>query len=176
MVCVLMIVASLFSFPDPVNETSARIVAAGVVIQAVVFLTFRDGWLLAPLVLGFVARVLTGPTLSPLGQLSTRVLTPAVERRFGVNSRRVPGPPKRFAQGVGLVFSGAAAGAWAVGLPGVSFVLLAFLIVAATLESAFAVCLGCIAYSALWGCAGCDDISDRLRMALAEAQRESAPA
>ncbi len=169
-----MIVASVFSFPDPVNETSARLVAAGVVVQAVVFLAFREGWLLAPLVFGFVARVLTGPTLSPLGQLSTRVLTPAVEHGFGLTSRRVPGPPKRFAQGVGLVFSGLAAGAWVVGLPSVSFVLLSFLIVAATLESVFALCLGCIAYSALWGCADCDDIGDRLRAAVAEAQRESA--
>ncbi len=171
-----MNVASVFNFPDPVNETSARIVAAGVVVQAIVFLVVGEGWLLAPLVFGFVARVLTGPTLSPLGQLSTRVLTPVVERRFGLTSRRVPGPPKRFAQGVGLAFSGLAAGAWAAGMPGVSFALLAFLIGAATLESVFGVCLGCIAYSALWGCADCADISDRLRMAVAEAQRESAPA
>lgn len=169
-----MTVASVFNFPDPVNETSARIVAAGVVLQAAAFLTFREGWLLAPLVFGFAARVLAGPTLSPLGQLSTRVLTPALEHRFGVDSRRVPGPPKRFAQGVGLAFSGLAAAAWAAGVPAVSFALLAFLIVAATLESVFTLCLGCIAYSALWGCADCDDLSDRLRMAVAEAQRESA--
>jgi len=45
--------------------------------------------------------------------------------------------------------------------------------VAATLESVFAVCLGCIAYSAIWGCADCDDISDRLRQALVEARREA---
>ncbi len=171
-----MNVASVFSFPDPVNESSARIVAAGVVAQAIAFLIFRDGWLLVPLVYGFLARVLTGPTLSPLGQLSTRVLTPAVERGLGVQSRRVPGPPKRFAQGVGLGFSGFAAIAWLVGLPLVSVVALSMLVVAATLESVFAICLGCIAYSALWGCEDCDDISDRLRTAIAEAQRESVPA
>lgn len=169
-----MDVASVFSFPDPVNETSARIVAAGVVAQAVVFLVLREGWLLAPLVLGFVARVLTGPTLSPLGQVSTRVITPIIERQFDVVSRRVPGPPKRFAQGLGLGFSGLAAVAWSAGFPAISFALLAFLIIAATLEATVAVCLGCIAYSALWGCADCDDISDRLRQAIAESQRESA--
>jgi hypothetical protein len=53
--------------------------------------------LLAPLAYGFVARVLTGPTLSPLGQLVTRVVTP----RLPVAPRPVPGPPKRFAQGIG---------------------------------------------------------------------------
>ena len=41
---------------------------------------------------GFVARVLTGPTLSPLGQLVTRVVTPALD----IEARPVPGPPKRF--------------------------------------------------------------------------------
>ncbi len=173
-VCVLMSVTTVFSFPDPVNETSARLVAVGVVAQAVLFLAFREGWLLVPLFFGFAARVLTGPTLSPLGQLSTRVLTPLVERRYGVDSRHMPGPPKRFAQGIGLSVSGLAAAAWLAGLPMVSFVLLAVLIVAATLESAFAICLGCIAYSALWGCADCGDISDRLRMAVAAAKQESA--
>ena len=91
-----------FRFPDPANETSARLVALGVVVQAVAFLLIREGWLLVPLVYGFAARVLTGPTASPLGQFSVRVATPFVERRFDVHSRLVPGPPKRFAQAVGL--------------------------------------------------------------------------
>ena len=162
---------SLFSFPDPVNETSARIVAAGVVAQAVTFLVLREGWVLVPLVWGFLARLLTGPTLSPLGQLSTRLATPLLERRFGVDSRSVPGPPKRFAQAIGLVFSGGAAAGWFLGAPVLSVVLISLLLVAASLESILAVCLGCIAYSAIWGCVGCNDIGERLRMAVLEAQR-----
>jgi len=152
----------LFSFPDPVNETSARVVAAGVVLQAILFLVFREGWLLVPLAYGFAARVLTGPTLSPLGQLATRVVTPLLP----IEHRLVPGPPKRFAQGVGLAFSGGAAAAWLLGAPAVTFVLIGFLVVAATLESVFAVCLGCIAYRFLWECDDCNDISERLRAAL----------
>ena len=152
----------LFSFPDPVNETSARLVAAGVVVQAVVFLVVREWWLLVPLVYGFAARVLTGPTLSPLGQLATRVVTP----RLHVEHRFVPGPPKRFAQGIGLAFSSGAALAWALGAPVVSYVLITFLAVAATLESAAAICLGCIVYRFLWECDDCNDISARLREAL----------
>jgi hypothetical protein len=46
------------------------------------------------------------------------------------------------------------------------------LAVAAALEAAFAICLGCIAYSAIWGCADCDDISDRLRRAMIEARED----
>lgn len=152
----------LFSFPDPVNETSARVVAGGVVLQAVLFLVFREGWLLVPLAYGFAARVLTGPTLSPLGQFATRVVTPhlSMEHRF------VPGPPKRFAQGIGLVFSGGAAAAWFFGAPVVAFLLIGFLLVAAALESVFAVCLGCIAYRFVWECEDCNDISERLRLAM----------
>ena len=161
-----------FEFPDPVNETSARIVAAGVVAQALLFLVFREGVLLVPLVYGFLARVATGPTMSPLGQFSVRTVTPFVERTFGVRSRRVPGPPKRFAQAVGLVVSSSAALAWALGAHVVAIALIAGLIVAASLEALLAVCLGCIAYSALWGCDDCDDISERLAQAMTRS-RES---
>jgi hypothetical protein len=171
---------ALLSFPDPVNETSARLVAAGVVAQAIVFLVVREWWVLVPLTYGFLARVATGPTLSPLGQFVTRIATPAVEQRLrrrrpGFGSRQVPGRPKRFAQAIGLAFTAAASLAWALGAPGVALVLAGLLAVAATLEAAFAICLGCIAYSAIWGCADCNDISDRLRRALVEA-REEVPA
>jgi hypothetical protein len=170
---------SLMQFPNPVNETSARLVATGVVAQAIVFLVVREWWVLVPLTYGFLARVSTGPTLSPLGQFVTRVATPAVEAQLHsrdpeFHSRQVPGPPKRFAQAIGLGFTASASLAWAFDAPGVALVLIAMLAVAATLEAAFAICLGCIAYSAIWGCADCDDISDRLRQALIEA-REEAP-
>ncbi len=101
---------SLTRFPNPVNETSARLVATGVVAQAVVFLALRQWWVLVPLTYGFLARVATGPTLSPLGQFVTRIATPAVEERLrsrnpSFHSRQVPGPPKRFAQAIGLAFT-----------------------------------------------------------------------
>ena len=171
---------ALLSFPDPVNETSARLVAAGVVAQAIVFLVLREWWVLVPLTYGFLARVATGPTLSPLGQFVTRIATPALERQLrlrrpGFESRQVPGRPKRFAQSIGLAFTASASLAWALGAPGIALVLVGLLAIAATLEAAFAICLGCIAYSAIWGCADCSDISDRLRRALVEA-REEVPA
>ena len=164
----------LFQFPNPVNETSARIVAAGVVAMALAFLILREGWILVPLTYGFLARVATGPTLSPLGQFATRFATPRVEARAGTgfHSRQVPGPPKRFAQAIGLGFTASASVAWLLDAPGVSWALIAALALAATLEAAFAVCLGCIAYSAIWGCADCNDISARLRQALVEARQE----
>ena len=169
----------LFRFPDPVNETSARLVAAFVVAEAVVFLVTREAWMLVPLTYGFLARVATGPTLSPVGQFVTRVATPQVEGRIrGRNpdfrSRQVPGRPKRFAQAIGLVFTASASIAWVLDARAAALALIGLLAVAATLEAAFAICLGCIAYSAIWGCADCDDISERLRQALIEARREAA--
>jgi hypothetical protein len=157
------VVRKLLSFPNPVNETSARLVAGGVVAEAVAFLVVRQWWVLVPLAYGFLARVLTGPRLSPLGQVVTRLITP----RLDIDHRFVPGPPKRFAQGIGLVFSGGALLAWGLGASLVSYVLIGGLIVAATLESVFAVCLGCIVFNRLmrWGvipadvCEECNDIS-----------------
>ncbi len=153
----------LLNFPNPVNETSARLVAGGVVAQGVAFLAVRQWWVLVPLVYGFLARVLSGPRFSPLGQFVTRVVTP----RIDMEHRFVPGPPKRFAQGMGLTFSAGALVSWGFGAPLLSYVLIAGLIVAATLESVFALCLGCLVFNRLmrWGlipadvCEECNDLS-----------------
>jgi hypothetical protein len=137
---------TLFSFPDPVNEVSARLVAGGVVLMSLAALAFGQPWIAAVLAYGFVARVLTGPTLSPLGQLVTRVVTP----RLPFDAKYVPGPPKRFAQGIGAVVSTAAAVlALGLGLHPEAYVLLGLLVVAATLESVFAFCLGCKVFALL---------------------------
>ena len=135
----------LIGFPDPVNEVSARLVAGGVVMMALAAIVFGWHWLVIVLAYGFVARVLTGPKLSPLGQFVTRVVTP----RLNVAPRYVPGPPKRFAQGVGATFSLGAfaltlAGAW-----GAAQIVLGLLALAAVLESAFGYCLGCKAFAVL---------------------------
>jgi hypothetical protein len=139
-------VIALFSFPDPVNEVSARLVAGGVVVIALLILILDQWWLSPLLAYGFVARALSGPTLSPLGQLVTRVITP----RLRIPARPVPGPPKRFAQGIGAVFSvSAAILSLGFGAIGAAQVLLGLLIAAATLESVFAVCLGCKVFAVL---------------------------
>src|SRR6202161_4767824 len=136
----------LFSFPDPVNEVSARLVAGGVVLLSLATILFAQPWLTAVIAYGFLARVLSGPTLSPLGQLVTRVITP----RLHVAARPVLGPPKRFAQAIGLVFSvSAAVLALGFGLTSAAYVVLGLLIVAATLESVFGLCLGCRAFALL---------------------------
>jgi hypothetical protein len=138
-------VRKLIGFPNPVNEVSARLVATGVVTMAVATVAFRLTWLLAVLFYGFVARVLTGPKLSPLGLLVTKQITPRVPFR----EKLVPGPPKRFAQGMGLTFSGTAlvlavAHHWFA-----AQIVLGLLIVAASLEAFAGYCLGCKTFALL---------------------------
>jgi hypothetical protein len=137
---------TLFSFPNPVNEVSARLVAAGVLVMSLAAIVLGQPWIAVVIAYGFVARVLTGPTLSPLGQLVTRVITP----RLNVAPRPVPGPPKRFAQGMGAAFSVTAAVLGVgLGLDTAAYALLGLLVVAATLESVFAFCIGCKLFALL---------------------------
>ena len=133
-------VRKLFSFPDPVNEVSARLVAFGVVLMGITALALNLRWLTLVMAYGFIARVLTGPTLSPLGQLVTRVVTP----RLPFKPKLVPGPPKRFAQGIGAAFTISVVvltygfHEWAA-----AKILLGLLVAAASLESLAGLCIGC---------------------------------
>lgn len=158
--------SDIIGFPDSVDEVAARTVAAGAVLLTGTYLLTGSVWLLAAIAYGFVARVITGPTLSPLGQLATRVIVP----RLGMAERQVPGPPKRFAQGIGATLSLAALVAQIGGLPTVALVLVAMITAAAFLESAFGFCLGCVIFGRLMtaglipesACEACNDISKRL--------------
>lgn len=135
----------LFSFPNPVNETSARLVAGVVAVLAVVAIAFQQGWILPVLAYGFVARALTGPKLSPLALVATRVVTP----RLPVKHRFAPGPAKRFAQTIGAVFTGVAALLWyAAGQHTAALALAGVIAVFASLESGFGICIGCKAFYA----------------------------
>jgi hypothetical protein len=134
-----------------------------------VVVTLASGWywLLVPIAYGFWARVLTGPTLSPLGWLAQNVIAP----RLG-EKRPVPGPPKRFAQGMGAVMSTTALVLGLVlGLHTAADVVLALLAPAAGLESLAGYCVGCKIFGLLMRagvipaevCADCADLSLRWR-------------
>jgi hypothetical protein len=151
-------IVGVFSFPNPVNEKAARIVAGVVAVIGLLILATGAYWLLIPVAYGFWARVLTGPTLSPLARLAMRV-APG-------EPKHVPGPPKRFAQGMGAAMTSVATVLWLAGATTAAGVFVAMLVVAATLESVFAVCLGCQIFGVLMRaglipeavCAECADI------------------
>lgn len=161
---------ALLGFPNPVNEKAARVVAFGVLLLSALTIvlgaTVGHGWLwiVAGLAYGFLARVLTGPKLSPLGRLATQIVAP----RLGA-PKLVAGPPKRFAQGIGAGVTVLATILLAVGFyPGV-YALLGLMVVFATLESVFAFCAGCAIFGWLMRagvipddvCAECADITAR---------------
>lgn len=149
----------MFSFPNPVNEKAARVVAGVVAITGLTILATGWYWLLIPLTYGFWARVLTGPTLSPLARAAMKLTARA--------PKHVPGPPKRFAQGMGAAMTTVATVLWLAGATTAAGVLVAMLAVAATLESVFAICLGCQIFALLMRtglvpdavCAECADIT-----------------
>ena len=140
---------SILSFPNPVNEVAARSGAGMVLALALATILTGEPWLLFFLVYGFVARVLTGPTLSPIGLIATRLVVPLLN----IPEKPVPGPPKRFAQFVGLVVSsvGAVLFIWVSPIAGKS--VLGVLAVFAALESGFGFCAGCFVFGYLmrWG-------------------------
>jgi hypothetical protein len=158
-----------FSFPNPVNDAAARSVALGVVAMATAAVLGDWSWLLIPLTYGFFARVAAGPKISPLGQFAVRVAAP----RLVQWQKFVPGPPKRFAQAIGVALcvatdivtytNGFSAARW----------ILVPLIGAASLEGFAGFCLGCTIFG--WGirlglvpdsvCAECGDLSARFAAA-----------
>jgi hypothetical protein len=110
--------------------------------MAVVALATNWAWILVPLTYGFVARVAAGPTTSPLGQFATRVAAP----RLSAWHKSVPGPPKRFAQTMGLAFTGSATIVWLMAGWGDARWILVPLILAAALEGFFGYCMGCTVF------------------------------
>jgi hypothetical protein len=159
--------SQLFSFPNPVNEKAARTVAGVVLVTVIVILLTGWYWLLFPLAYGFWARVLTGPTLSPLGWAAQNLIAPRLGER-----RPVAGPPKRFAQLMGAVMSSAALVlALVAGDHTAADIVLILFLPAAGLESIVGYCVGCKVFGLLMRagvvpetvCAECADISLRLR-------------
>ena len=158
----------MLGFPRVINEKAARTVAAVVALTGVAALATGAHWLLIPLAYGFWARVLAGPRYSPLAQFATKVAAP----RLGP-PREVAGPPKRFAQGMGAAITTLGVLALTLGWTSVTTVLLAMLVVAATLEAALGLCIGCKVFAGLMRigvipenvCVECADISGRLRRA-----------
>jgi hypothetical protein len=155
----------LLTFPNPVNEKAARTVATLVAAFAVLILATGWQWLLPVMALGFLLRVLAGPRLSPFGLLATKVVAPRLGEQV-----LVPGPPKRFAQTVGLLFTTSASIAGPLlGQHAIAAGLLAVLLVFAFLEAALNFCAGCWVFAQLMRlglvpeetCAACNDI--RLR-------------
>jgi len=133
-----------FTFPNPVNDKTARTVAAGVFVMGAVTLATGWTWLAAVMAVGFALRVAGGPRYSPLGRFANHVVAP----RLGA-PKLVPGPPKRFAQTVGFAFTAAATVLLSTGFTAAASIVLGVLLVFAFAESALGFCAGCWVFAHL---------------------------
>ncbi|WAC92326.1 DUF4395 domain-containing protein [Mycobacterium sp. Aquia_213] len=103
--------------------------------------------LAAAIILGLQAVVfaigaLGGPRRHPYGRLFATLVAP----RLGPVKEREPVAPLKFAQLVGLIFAIVGTAGFAVGAPLVGVIATAFALVAAFLNAAFGICLGCQLY------------------------------
>ena len=152
-----MALPEFLTFPNPVNEKAARVVAGGVVALGVLTLLTQQWWLAAVLAAGFALRVAAGPRFSPLGRLAVHAVAPLF---------------------------GAAVAALGFGATGLASVLIGVLVVFATLESALGFCAGCWAFGHLMRlgvipddtCAACNDITLRQPQRTPEPQPQGTPA
>ena len=115
--------------------------AITVAVLAVVLIT-GSAWLLAAQMLVFATGALAGLRYAPYGLVYRRLVRP----RLGPPAQREAEGPPRFAQGVGMVFALGGVLGYAAGAAGIGMAFTALALVAAFLNAAFDICLGCQVY------------------------------
>ena len=110
-------------------------------VLAVVLAT-GSTWLLAAQLVVFAIGALAGLRYAPYGLLYRHF----VRRRLGPPAHTEPEAPPRFSQGVGMVFAAAGVAFYAAGVTAGGIAFTALALVAAFLNAAFDLCLGCHMY------------------------------
>jgi len=125
-----------------VNENKVRITAFLVMGLTIVFM-FTAWWpIIAFLVFDFFLRAFKWGQYSPLGFISDQVI-----KILQIGVKPVDRAPKRFAAGVGLVFTVTMLILLAIGFPITAGLLACVLIIFAFLESVLGFCAGCYVYT-----------------------------
>ena len=129
--------------PDPPVDPRGPRFAAWVTtaVLAVVIVT-GSGWLLAAQAVVFALGAFAGLRYAPYPILFRTLVAP----RLAPSATREAAAPLRFAQGVGFVFAAAGAIAYLAGIPVLGILATVFALVAAFLNAAFGLCLGCETY------------------------------
>jgi hypothetical protein len=118
--------------------------AAGVTtLVLVLILVLSSGWLALAQAMVF-AITAANPRYGPYALVYRWLVAP----RLGRPTELEPAGPVRFAQLLGLVFTAVATAGYLAGAPVVGLIATAFALVAAFLNAAFGLCLGCEAYLA----------------------------
>jgi hypothetical protein len=90
----------------------------------------------------FAIGAYRGPRRHPYGLIFRTLVAP----RLGPVTEKEPVPPLKFAQLVGLVFAAVGVVGFAAGVPLLGLIATGFALVAAFLNAAFGICLGCQIY------------------------------
>jgi hypothetical protein len=141
-------VSNQITGPDQVDVRGPRFTAwvtTAVIVATLVVSAFSA--VAAAVVLGLQAVIFAigavgGPRKHPYGRVFAAFIAP----RLGPVTEREPVAPLKFAQLVGFVFAAVGAIGFATGLTTVGLVLTAFALIAAFLNAAFGICLGCQLY------------------------------
>ena len=118
-----------------------RFAAAVTTLVLIAILITGNGWLALAQTVVFALGAVSA-RYAPYGVLFRTAVAP----RLGPPRAFEPAEPIRFAQGVGFAFLAVASVAYLSGAPAVGLVATGFALVAAFLNAAFGLCLGCEAY------------------------------
>jgi hypothetical protein len=141
-------ITSTGTTPDQVDVRGPRFAAwVTTVVIIAVLLVSAVSPLAAAVLLGVQAVVFAigawrGPRRHPYGLIFRSVVAP----RLGPVTEKEPVPPLKFAQLVGFIFAVAGVIGFAAGIPLLGLIATGFALVAAFLNAAFGICLGCQIY------------------------------
>jgi hypothetical protein len=119
---------------------STVVIVATLIVSA--FSSIGAAVILALQALVFAIGAWRGPRQHPYGLIFQCLVAP----RLGPVTEKEPVPPLRFAQLVGFVFAVVGVIGFAAGVPLLGLVATGFALVAAFLNAAFGICLGCQIY------------------------------
>ena len=122
-----------------IDPRGPRLAAAVTTVVLAAVLVTGSGWLLAAQGVVFAFGAFGGLRFAPYGVLFRRFVQP---RLAPADQLEAEAPP-RFAQGVGFMFSAVGAVGYLAGVDTLGVVATAFALMAAFLNAAFDICLGC---------------------------------
>jgi uncharacterized protein YggT (Ycf19 family) len=143
-----ILVSNKTTGPDQVDVRGPRFTAwvtTAMIVATLIASVFSNT--AAAIILGvqaviFAIGAVGGPRNHPYGRIFAKLVAP----RLGPVTEREPVPPLKFAQAVGFAFAVVGAVGFATGLSLVGLIATAFALVAAFLNAAFGICLGCQLY------------------------------
>lgn len=128
--------------PHQIDVRGPRLGAILTTVVLVIVLATGSGWLLLAQTLIFAIGAFAGLRYAPYGLLYRYVVRPRLAPPAEFEDDR----PPRFAQGVGFVFAAVGTVGYATGATALGVTATALALVAAFLNAAFALCLGCEMY------------------------------